>query len=66
MPWILGEEEGIKQIKAAYDAGVQTFDTADVSYLDRISHSNSGAHLSLPGVLQWYVRGDPWKGYSAT
>ncbi|CCO34973.1 Putative aryl-alcohol dehydrogenase C977.14c [Rhizoctonia solani AG-1 IB] len=28
--WILGEEEGIKHIKAAYDAGIQTFDTADV------------------------------------
>ncbi|KAI0321779.1 Aldo/keto reductase [Amylostereum chailletii] len=27
--WVLGEEEGIKQIKAAYDAGIQTFDTAD-------------------------------------
>ncbi|QRW20635.1 RTA1-like protein [Rhizoctonia solani] len=28
--WVLGEEEGIKHIKAAYDAGIQTFDTADV------------------------------------
>lgn len=28
--WILNEEEGIKHIKAAYDAGIQTFDTADV------------------------------------
>jgi len=26
--WILGEEEGIEHIKAAYDAGIQTFDTA--------------------------------------
>lgn len=29
-PWVLGEEEGIKQIKFAYDAGIQTFDTANV------------------------------------
>ncbi|CCO35995.1 Putative aryl-alcohol dehydrogenase C977.14c [Rhizoctonia solani AG-1 IB] len=28
--WILGEEEGIEHIKAAYDAGIQTFDTANV------------------------------------
>ncbi|KAI0050650.1 aryl-alcohol dehydrogenase [Auriscalpium vulgare] len=30
MPWLLGEEEGIKHIKAAYDVGIQTFDTANV------------------------------------
>ncbi|KAF9069368.1 aryl-alcohol dehydrogenase [Rhodocollybia butyracea] len=29
-PWILGEEEGIKHIKAAYDAGINAFDTANV------------------------------------
>ncbi|KAF8607852.1 Aldo keto reductase [Ceratobasidium sp. AG-I] len=28
--WVLEEEEGIKHIKAAYDAGIQTFDTANV------------------------------------
>jgi len=28
--WVLEEEEGIKQIKAAYDAGIQTFDTANI------------------------------------
>ncbi|KAL0955968.1 hypothetical protein HGRIS_002151 [Hohenbuehelia grisea] len=28
--WVLGEEEGIKHIKYAYDAGIQTFDTANV------------------------------------
>ncbi|KAG9315332.1 aryl-alcohol dehydrogenase [Chiua virens] len=27
--WVLGEEEAVKHIKAAYDAGIQTFDTAD-------------------------------------
>jgi len=28
--WVLPEEEGIKHIKAAYDAGINTFDTANV------------------------------------
>ncbi|KAF8606458.1 Aldo/keto reductase [Ceratobasidium sp. AG-I] len=28
--WVLEEEEGIAHIKAAYDAGIQTFDTANV------------------------------------
>ncbi|EJC97767.1 Aldo/keto reductase [Fomitiporia mediterranea MF3/22] len=28
--WVLDEEEGLKQIKAAYDDGIQTFDTANV------------------------------------
>ncbi|CAE6461805.1 unnamed protein product [Rhizoctonia solani] len=28
--WVLGEEEGIQHIRAAYDAGIQTFDTANV------------------------------------
>lgn len=27
--WVHGEEEGIKHIKAAYDLGIQTFDTAN-------------------------------------
>ncbi|KAJ7596449.1 NADP-dependent oxidoreductase domain-containing protein [Mycena floridula] len=27
--WVLPEEEGIKHIKAAYDTGINTFDTAD-------------------------------------
>ncbi|KAG9085222.1 hypothetical protein FRC06_003695 [Ceratobasidium sp. 370] len=29
LKWVLEEEEGIKHIKAAYDAGTQTFDTAN-------------------------------------
>ncbi|QRV76351.1 aldo/keto reductase family protein [Ceratobasidium sp. AG-Ba] len=29
-PWVLGEKEGIEHIKAAYEAGIQTFDTANV------------------------------------
>ncbi|TFY71690.1 hypothetical protein EVG20_g1325 [Dentipellis fragilis] len=28
--WTLGEQEAMKHIKAAYDAGIQTFDTANV------------------------------------
>ncbi|KAF8607769.1 Aldo/keto reductase [Ceratobasidium sp. AG-I] len=28
--WVLDEQEGIKHIKAAYDLGIQTFDTANV------------------------------------
>jgi len=31
--WILEEEESLKHIKAAYDAGINAFDTANVSYL---------------------------------
>jgi len=30
MKWLLPEEESIKHIKAAYDAGINTFDTANV------------------------------------
>ncbi|CAE6430197.1 unnamed protein product [Rhizoctonia solani] len=30
LEWVLGEEEGIAHIKAAYDSGIQTFDTANV------------------------------------
>lgn len=29
-PWIKGEEESINQIKLAYEAGINFFDTADV------------------------------------
>ncbi|KAJ3825901.1 aryl-alcohol dehydrogenase [Lentinula raphanica] len=37
-PWVLGnEEEAIKHIKTAYDAGIQTFDTADVWILTFVS-----------------------------
>jgi len=36
--WVLGEEEGIKHIKYAYDAGIQTFDTANV-YSNGISET---------------------------
>jgi predicted oxidoreductase len=29
--WTLGEEEGLAHIKTAYDLGINTFDTANVS-----------------------------------
>ncbi len=32
--WILPEEEGFEHIKAAYDTGINTFDTADVGSLN--------------------------------
>lgn len=28
--WVLGEEEGLSHIKAAFDAGINAFDTANV------------------------------------
>jgi predicted aldo/keto reductase-like oxidoreductase len=37
--WVLGEEDGIAHIKAAYDAGINAFDTANVrsrSFLRRV------------------------------
>ncbi|KAJ7810036.1 Aldo/keto reductase [Mycena olivaceomarginata] len=49
-PWVLEEEEAIRHIKFAYDAGIQTFDTANVH----------GAVGRIPGVnsLELYL-GDP-------
>ncbi|KAF8652904.1 hypothetical protein AX14_008323 [Amanita brunnescens Koide BX004] len=40
--WVLGEEESLKMIKAAYDAGINTFDTAN-------TYSN-GASRSLTEI----------------
>ncbi|KAF8646185.1 hypothetical protein AX16_007329 [Volvariella volvacea WC 439] len=48
--WVLGEEEAIQQIKVAYDAGIQTFDTADV-YSNGLSETILGKaikQLNLP------------------
>jgi len=39
--WVLGEEEGISHIKVAYDAGINTFDTANV-YSNGISEEILG------------------------
>ncbi|KAE9405603.1 aryl-alcohol dehydrogenase [Gymnopus androsaceus JB14] len=38
--WVLPEEEGIKHIKAAYDAGINTFDTANV-YSNGVSEQHN-------------------------
>lgn len=35
--WVLGEEEGIQHIKFAYEAGINTFDTANVSQLPQLA-----------------------------
>ncbi|QRV72604.1 aldo/keto reductase family protein [Ceratobasidium sp. AG-Ba] len=43
--WVLGEEEGIKHIKAAYDLGIQTFDTANV-------YSNGASEIILGKAIK--------------
>ncbi|KAH8113766.1 aryl-alcohol dehydrogenase [Phellopilus nigrolimitatus] len=45
--WLLPEEEGLKHIKAAYDAGIQTFDTADV-------YSNGLSEIILGKAIKKY------------
>jgi len=48
--WVLPEEESIKHIKAAYDAGINTFDTANM-YSNGLSEINLGKaikQLNLP------------------
>lgn len=57
--WILSEEEGVKHIKAAYDAGINTFDTANVSIRSCYLLSRSDF---LPDVFQRVFGGYP--GYS--
>ncbi|KAJ3726961.1 Aldo keto reductase [Lentinula raphanica] len=50
-PWVLGDEdEVIKHIKAAYDAGIQTFDTADVysNGLSEVLLGKAIKQLNLP------------------
>jgi len=43
--WVLEEEEGLKHIKAAYDAGIQTFDTANV-------YSNGASEIILGKAIK--------------
>ncbi|KAG8742958.1 hypothetical protein FRC10_000580, partial [Ceratobasidium sp. 414] len=45
--WVLREEEGIKHIKAAYDVGIQTFDTANV-------YSNGLSEVILGNAIKQY------------
>ncbi|KAF8952820.1 aryl-alcohol dehydrogenase [Flammula alnicola] len=48
--WVLGEDEAIKHIKAAYDAGIQTFDTANMysNGLSEIILGKAIKELKLP------------------
>ncbi|EIW83033.1 aryl-alcohol dehydrogenase [Coniophora puteana RWD-64-598 SS2] len=48
--WVLGEDEAIKHIKAAYDAGINTFDTADMysNGLSEVIVGNAIKKLNLP------------------
>jgi len=43
--WVLGEDDALKHIKAAYDAGIQTFDTANV-------YSNGHSEIILGKVIK--------------
>ncbi|OJT05001.1 Versiconal hemiacetal acetate reductase [Trametes pubescens] len=48
--WVLGEEEGIKQIKFVYEHGITTFDTANVysNGLSEIILGKAIKQLNLP------------------
>lgn len=48
--WVLGEEEAVIHIKAAYDAGINTFDTADMysNGLSEVVLGNAIKKLNLP------------------
>ncbi|KAJ2916930.1 hypothetical protein MD484_g3521, partial [Candolleomyces efflorescens] len=73
--WVLKEEEGLKHIKAAYDAGINTFDTANI-------YSNGESERILGKAIKQFnfareeivvltklwgtVLKDPKAGFSAT
>jgi len=69
--WVLPEEESIKHIKAAYDAGINTFDTANV-YSNGHSEIILGKaikHLGLPRdeiVVMTKVYAPVGRGFSST
>ncbi|KAG8929104.1 hypothetical protein FRC01_004868 [Tulasnella sp. 417] len=46
-PWVLDEAEGIEHIKAAYDLGINTFDTADM-------YSNGHSEIILGKAIKQY------------
>ena len=50
IPWALGEEEATAHIKAAYDAGINTFDTANIysNGLSEIILGKAIKQLNLP------------------
>jgi len=45
--WVLGEEESLKHIKYAYDAGINTFDTANV-------YSNGASEVILGKAIKQF------------
>jgi aryl-alcohol dehydrogenase-like predicted oxidoreductase len=47
-PWILDEEQGLQHIKAAYDAGINTFDTANI-YSNGLSEVILGKAIKMWG-----------------
>ncbi|KAL1754901.1 NADP-dependent oxidoreductase domain-containing protein [Schizophyllum commune] len=49
--WVLPEEEGIKHIKAAYDAGINTFDTANAR-IQREVYSNGLSEVILGKAIK--------------
>ncbi|TCD69289.1 hypothetical protein EIP91_008224 [Steccherinum ochraceum] len=49
--WVLGEEEAIKHIKHAYDAGIQTFDTANARLL-HCAYSNGLSEVILGNAIK--------------
>ncbi|CAE6437911.1 unnamed protein product, partial [Rhizoctonia solani] len=69
--WVLNEEEGLKHIKAAYDAGIQTFDTADMysSGLSEVIVGKAIKKFNLPRdeiVILTKVYAPVGKDYSVT
>ncbi|KAG8972619.1 hypothetical protein FRC05_009729 [Tulasnella sp. 425] len=47
LDWVLDEEEGMKHIKAAYDLGINAFDTADI-------YANGRSEITLGKAIKKY------------
>jgi hypothetical protein len=50
--WVLDEKTGIEHIKAAFDAGINAFDTADVSLQAYVQQSDAEDSSTHPDLLQ--------------
>ncbi|KAK0213274.1 aryl-alcohol dehydrogenase [Desarmillaria ectypa] len=50
--WVQNEEESIKQIKAAYDAGINTFDTANARITLASVYSNGQSEIVLGRAIK--------------
>lgn len=58
-PWVIEEDEALPLLKAAYDRGLNTWDTANVSG----SYCTALARLiACAGLLQWRQRRDNRQG----